>query len=220
VIAFAHPGFPEAGSVPWRAEEHEVHRWCRLLQESGVPADPARLDLRAPASWPVPAIARGATIVHPGAASGARRWPAERWADVARAERAAGRRVVLTGGPAERGLATEIAVRAGLGPDAVFAGCTDVCGLAAAVAASERVACGDTGVSHLATAFGVPSVTLFGPTPPALWGPPPERPQHVALWAGRRGDPHAEEPDEGLLAIAAHDVIEALQGLPAARFAA
>jgi len=39
LIAFAHREFPEAGSVPWRAEEHEVHRWCRLLRESGVPVD-------------------------------------------------------------------------------------------------------------------------------------------------------------------------------------
>jgi len=220
LIAFAHPGFPEAGEIAWRAEEHEVHRWCRLLRDSGIPADPGRLDLRLPAAWPVPAVARGATLIHPGAASAARRWPAERWAAVARAERAARRPVVLTGGPDERALATEIAVRAGLGLDSVLAGCTDVTGLAAAVATAARVACGDTGVAHLAAAFGVPSVTLFGPTPPALWGPPADRPQHVALWAGRRGDPHAEEPHEGLLAIRPDAVIAALDALPGARFAA
>ena len=44
--------------------------------------------------------ARGATVVHPGAASPARRWPPERWAAVARAERRAGRRVVVTGAAA------------------------------------------------------------------------------------------------------------------------
>jgi len=139
---------------------------------------------------------------------------------VARAERAAGRRVVLTGSRGERRLAAEIAVGAGLGSDAVLAGRTDVTALAAAVAAADRVACGDTGVSHLATAFGVPSVTLFGPTPPALWGPPPDRPRHVALWAGEAGDPHADRPDAGLLALRPADVISALEQLPAARFAA
>jgi ADP-heptose:LPS heptosyltransferase len=220
LIAFAHPDFPEAGDIEWREEEHEVRRWCRLLTGSGVPADPARLDLEVPPAWPVPAHARDATVIHPGAASPARRWPAERWAVVARAERAAGRGVVLTGGPGERGLATEIAVRADLGPDAVLAGCTDVTGLAATVAAAGRVVCGDTGVAHLATAFGVPSVVLFGPTPPELWGPPADRPWHLALWAGRRGDPHADQPHEGLLAIAPEDVVAALEGLPAARFAA
>jgi ADP-heptose:LPS heptosyltransferase len=81
------------------------------------------------------------------------------------------------------------------------------------------VACGDTGVAHLATALGTPSVVLFGPTPPAEWGPPPD-PGHAVLWAGRRGDPHAAAPDPGLLAITVLDVVAALQGLPAARFAA
>ena len=40
------------------------------------------------------------------------------------------------------------------------------------------------------------------------------------LWAGRRGDPHADQPHEGLLAIAPGDVVAALEALPAARFAA
>jgi uncharacterized protein YjbJ (UPF0337 family) len=65
-------------------------------------------------------------------------------------------------------------------------------------------------VAHLATAFGTPSVVLFGPTPPHEWGPPPDRPQHRALWAGERGDPHATRPDAGLLRIQVDDVIEAL----------
>jgi uncharacterized protein YjbJ (UPF0337 family) len=50
-------------------------------------------------------------------------------------------------------------------------------------------------------------VILFGPTPPALWGPPPDRTRHVALWAGRHGDPHADAPDPGLLEITAEDVL-------------
>jgi ADP-heptose:LPS heptosyltransferase len=49
------------------------------------------------------------------------------------------------------------------------------------------VICGDTGVAHLATAYGTPSVVLFGPMPPALWGPPPERRQHLVLWRGTGG---------------------------------
>jgi len=88
--------------------------------------------------------------------------------------------------------------------------------LAAVVAAAARVVCGDTGVAHLATALGRPSVVLFGPTPPAEWGPPPDRPQHVVLHRGGRGDPHAERPDAGLLAITVQDVL----GMTDRRFAA
>ena len=204
LIAFEAPAVPWRGPA-WRDGEHEVARWCRLLEESGIPADPARLDLRQP---PTTAVAvTGATVVHPGAASPARRWPAERWAAVARAENEAGRRVVVTGSEAERPLAQRVAQGAGLDPEAVLAGRTDLMQLAAVVAAAGRVLCGDTGVAHLATAFGVPSVLLFGPTPPAEWGPPPERAQHVVIHRGARGDPHGGAPDPGLLAISVDDVL-------------
>jgi len=77
--------------------------------------------------------------------------------------------------------------------------------------------CGDTGVAHLATALGTPSVVLFGPTSPARWGPPPDRAIHQVLWAGRTGDPHASRPDPGLLAIGENEVLQALTRLPADR---
>ena len=202
LIAFRHAEVPEsAGGPPWTPAEHEVRRWCRLLAASGIPADPNRLELPAP---PGPPPVSRAVVIHPGAASAARRWPAERWAAVAAAQ---DHPVVLTGTAAERELCQAIAARAGLPGTAVLAGATDLLGLAAVVAAARVVLCGDTGVAHLATAFGTPSVVLFGPVPPAEWGPPPDRPQHVALWTGGRGDPHAEEPDPGLLRITVDDVL-------------
>lgn len=99
---------------------------------------------------------------------------------------------------------------AGLPASAVLAGETDVLGLASVVGEAGLVLCGDTGVAHLATALGTPSVVLFGPEPPSQWGPPPDRPRHVALWAGQRGDPHGTAPDPGLLRITVDDVCAAL----------
>ena len=211
LIAFSHPEVPEsAEGPPWSPAEHEVPRWCRLLQASGIPADPSALDLPAP-SGPPPPGTEGATVIHPGAASGARRWPVERWVEVARHQVARGRSVVLTGSAGEQALADEVAERAGLDPDhAVLAGRTDLLGLAGTIAAAGLVLCGDTGVAHLATALGTPSVVLFGPMPPSQWGPPPDRPQHVALWAGHHGDPHADQPHPGLLQITVDDVLAAL----------
>jgi len=208
LIAFAQPALGWAGPE-WRAGEHEVARWCRLLEECGIAADPGDLRIAPPAVEP-PDPARGATLIHPGAASGARRWPAERWAAVARAELAAGRRVAITGSAGERALAQAVAKAAGLSGDSVLAGRTSLLELAAAVASAARVACGDTGVAHLASALGTTSVVLFGPTPPAEWGPPLRGP-HVVLWAGRRGDPHATAPDPGLLAIRTDQVSAALR---------
>ena len=87
--------------------------------------------------------------------------------------------------------------------------------LAATIAVAGRVVCGDTGVAHLATALGTPSVVLFGPTSPARWGPPAERAIHQVLWAGRTGDPHASRPDPGLLEIGEGEVLQALMRLSA-----
>lgn len=225
LLAFAHPDVPEsaAGPLPQRPgrerrqsaapPEHERERWCRLLRAYGIPADPDVLGLAPP---PSPAgaaepLAPGTTLLHPGAASAARRWPAERWAAVARAEHDAGRPVAIGGSGAERELARTVAARAGLPDTTVHAGTTGLAGLARLVAAAGRVICGDSGVAHLATALGTPSLVLFGPTSPAVWGPPPDRPQHVVLWhpRPRAGDPHAGSPDPALLAIEVEQVIAA-----------
>ena len=195
LIAFACPAAGVSGPE-WRAGEHEVARWCRLLSESGIPADPAALDLAPPGGTE----RHGATVLHPGAAAPARRWPVDRWAAVARAERTAGRDVLVSAGPGEEEAARSVAAAAALPPGAVRAG-GDLEDLARLVAGAGRVACADTGVAHLATAFGVPSVVLFGPTPPAEWGPPPDRDRHRVLWTGRRGDPNGPAPDPGLLEI-------------------
>lgn len=219
LVAFAHRDVPESHGLPeWRADEHEVQRWCRLLSESGIPADPTRLALRDPGAAGLPAHVDGASVVHPGAASPARRWPPASFARVAAAEARAGRRVVITGSAGERELAADVARRAGLPDTAVLAGRTDLAQLATIVARAGRVVCGDTGVAHLATAFGTPSVLLFGPTSPERWGPPvapaPAPARHRVLWAQRTGDPHGQQPDPGLLAIAPEDVLGELALLP------
>lgn len=181
-----------------------------MLAESGIPADPSRLYLRLEAD---PARA-GATVIHPGAASPARRWPAERFAAVARHEAAGGRRVLITGGPGEVELAARVGALAGLPDEDVVAGGTDAMGLARIVAGAARVVCSDTGVAHLATALGSPSLVIFGPTPPTHWGPPADDPRHRALWAGRTGDPHAAALDEGLARIGVEEALETLARLP------
>jgi ADP-heptose:LPS heptosyltransferase len=202
--AYAHPDLPGLDGPQWRPGEHERVRWCRLLAGYEVGADPDDLDLAVPG---VPPPVAAAVVVHPGAAYGSRRWPAARFAAVAAELRRAGHRVVVTGSAAERKLAMGIAVHAGLPRSAVLAGRTGVLALAALVAAARLVVCGDTGVAHLATAYRTPSVLLFGPTPPAEWGPP-EREGHVVLWKGSgAGEPFADTPDPALLAIDVPDVL-------------
>jgi ADP-heptose:LPS heptosyltransferase len=207
LIAFGNDDVPWSGPR-WNDAEHEVLRWCRLLEEHGVDADPGRLEILAPSAY-APERATGSVIVHPGAAAGARRWPADRWSAVAHALRRAGFRVLVTGSAAERSVARAVARRAKLPRHDVIAGGTDVGDLAALVAAAAAVVSADTGIAHLATALGTPSVTLFGPTSPDTWGPPPS-PIHRAIWHGGTGDPHADEPSAGLLSIGVDEALDAL----------
>ncbi|WP_433132000.1 glycosyltransferase family 9 protein [Micromonospora sp. CA-240977] len=181
LLAFANPGAGCADGPPWSGDEHEVDRWCRLLSWYDIPADGTDLGLRRPGSAGLPT---GATVLHPGSKVPAKRWPAERFAALARTLTDQGHRVLLTGSADERALAARVADAAGLPSDAVLAGRTDLGALAAVVANARLVVSGDTGVAHLATGLGTASVVLFGPVPPAHWGPPVDRPRHLALWAG------------------------------------
>src|SRR4051794_16431056 len=154
------------GRLRWRQSEHEVTRWCRLVADAFDIAPPwpgMRGLLRTP--HPPTDGSSGAVVIHPGAKSVARRWPAERFAAVAHCLVSAGETVVVTGGPGEEALAARVAadagaqVQLGLSLDELFE----------VVAAARLVVCGDTGVGHIAAAFGAPSVHLFGPIPPAQW---------------------------------------------------
>jgi ADP-heptose:LPS heptosyltransferase len=209
-MMYASPADPGVDGPGWVEEEHEVARWCRLLGWWGIPADPGALLLSLPAPFP---RVTGAAVIHPGAASGSRRWPAARFAAVARILAAWGLRVVISGNTSERTLAEQVARGAGLGPESVLAGQTDLAGLAAVVAAASVVISNDTGVAHLAVAYGTPSVTLFGPVSPALWGPPGDSRCHLILWKGsgaRPGDAHGSRVDPRLLRIEAGEVLEAV----------
>jgi ADP-heptose:LPS heptosyltransferase len=150
-----------------------------------------------------------AVVVHPGASAPARRWPARRYAMVARRLSTEGHHVVVTGGPSESRLVSQGVQAAGLPRDRLLLD-LDLADLAALVARARLVLCGDTGVAHLATAYGTRSVLVFGPTSPARWGPPPVGP-HTVLWSGRVGNPHGSRPHSGLLEIGVDDVLRAAE---------
>ncbi|MBV2364446.1 glycosyltransferase family 9 protein [Streptomonospora nanhaiensis] len=213
----AHAEVPEsAGGPAWPGGTHETDVWCRLLLWYGIAADPTDLRLPVPADTGVRPGGAGAdrpdaVVVHPGAAAESRRWPPERFAAVARHLAARGHEVVVTGGAAEREIARRVAGLAGLGADRVLAGRTTLRRLARTVAGARLVVCGDTGVAHLATGYAAPSVVLFGPVDPALWGPRIDAPRHAVLWRGRTGDPHGAATDPGLLEIGVGEVIAAAE---------
>ncbi|MGC4893631.1 glycosyltransferase family 9 protein [Micromonospora sp. DT31] len=205
LLAYRNPGAGHRAGPDWDDDEHEVRRWCRLLHAYGLPADPGDLTLRRPAAVDVPA---GVTLLHPGSKIPAKRWPADRFAGLARSLAARGHRVVVTGSTDERALAERVARDAGLPPQAVLAGRTGLAELAALVAGARLVVSGDTGVAHLATGYGTASVVLFGPVPAAHWGPPGDRPRHRALGALRSASAHADSTGSG--GVGTHPTLDAI----------
>lgn len=191
----------------WQDGMLERARWARLVTAHGMPADPDDVALLPPKlSNPLP----HAVVVHVGAFYGCRQWPVERFGRVATELTAAGERVVVTGGAADRPRALAVAEQAGLPESAVLAGVTGLGQFASLVAGARLVVTVDTGAAHVASAYATPSVVIFGPAPVEEWGPPTTGP-HVVLTDARlrQGDTFGSEPDPALLAVSADDVLAA-----------
>ena len=103
--------------------------------------------------------------INPGASYGAaKRWYPDRFAAVAdELARRWGGRVVVTGGPGEAAIAADIAA-AMTSPCLVMAGKTSVRELMALIKRCDFFITNDSGPMHIAAAFGVPLVAVFGPT--------------------------------------------------------
>ncbi|HEY0474605.1 MAG TPA: glycosyltransferase family 9 protein [Kribbella sp.] len=199
LVAFDCAAACHRSTARWQVDEHDVDRWCRLVNDAGGACSVEDLRLG------VDAEPGRAVVVHPGAASGARQWPVARWIRVVQELAGDGLRVVLTG--SEEELCGRIAARTGCDD---LSGRLSLDGLASTIASAAVLLSGDTGVAHLATALGTRSVTLFGPTPPAWWGPAIDLDRHTVLYHGSRlGDPHADVPDEALLRITEAEVLGA-----------
>lgn len=104
----------------------------------------------------------GFLALHPGSGSPAKNWPAARFAEAAR-RLSRGLPWLQVLGPAEE-KATEW-------PGALVAREWPLRLLGAALSRARVFIGNDSGVAHLAAASGAPTLTLFGPTDPALWAP-------------------------------------------------
>jgi heptosyltransferase-3 len=86
------------------------------------------------------------------------------------------------------------------GPEEQLSGATfipDLLELARFVAGARAYIGSDSGITHLAAAVGTPTIALFGPTDPAIWGP---RGQRVCII---RGDTMADIRPERVVAALA-----------------
>jgi ADP-heptose:LPS heptosyltransferase len=144
--------------------------WADLV--AGLIDGPAPARFRE-ADWPAPPadaveVPTGPyCVIHAGASSFLKQWPAERWAEVARRLEGSGLRVVLSAGPGEGHLLDEI--------DAVrkfprHGGNLSLPQMWHLLARAKLLIAPDTGIAHLGRIVGVPTLALFGPGSAVLHG--------------------------------------------------
>lgn len=112
------------------------------------------------------------TGINPGAAYGsAKRWIPARFAAVAdRLSERHGAKIVIFGGPAEVSVAERVAAEMKR-PAVILAGKTGVREAMALISECGLFITNDSGPMHIASAFDVPLVAVFGPTNPAATSP-------------------------------------------------
>jgi heptosyltransferase-1 len=171
-----------------------------------LPFDPAA------ETWADQLLASGerGILINPGAGWGAKRWPVERYAEVARAMLNRGFHVFVNAGPGELTLADTVMKRTGGGATPL------VCSLEQLISITRRISlaiAGDTGPLHLACALGRPVVGIYGPTDPSRNGPFGTRFKVLRSPESRRDHARREAPEAGLLTITQEEVLEAAQEL-------
>ena len=149
-------------------------------------------------------------LINPGAGWGAKRWPVERYAEVARVLLNRGYRVLVNAGPGEVSLADTVFKKTGGGATPLL------CSIEQLIAVTRRVSlaiAGDTGPLHLACALGRPVVGIYGPTDPSRNGPYGTRFRVLRSPESRRDHTRHEAPEAGLLTITPEDVLQAADEL-------
>ncbi len=120
-------------------------------------------------------VEKGVVAIHPGSGSRKKLWPIENFLDLAaRIASDLRLRTILFIGPAEREyLGSGLERMRSISP--MWAEDLPLIHVASLL---DRCRCyigNDSGITHLAAAVGIPTIALFGPTDPEIWGPRGER---------------------------------------------
>jgi heptosyltransferase-3 len=174
------------GTALWRTVPHEpqAHRVEALLRLADALGIPRALDVVPPKGGRRIEAPNGPyAIIHAAPMFNYKRWTVAGWRVLFDALVARGLTVLATGGPSEpeRRYLDEVwgntsAVR--------LDGKCDWQELSGLMAGTRLFVGPDTSVTHLAAAVGCPTVALFGPTDPRLWGPWPPG-GLTELWAAQ-----------------------------------
>jgi len=184
-LVLSQPPFPP----PPPPKIHVADFALRLVAQLGAPPAPAVPRLRLTAdelaltrsffsAHHVDPATQQIVVVHPGSGSEAKRWAIERFAAVIETLAAQPRvRIVIVAGYAEAGLVAGLLSLIHQAKPLV-ADNWPLLPTAALLGQATVFIGNDSGLSHLAAALGRPTVAIFGPTDPQIWGP---RGAHVSI---------------------------------------
>jgi heptosyltransferase-1 len=160
---------PMPDPLPHRADIG--HRLLAAIGLSGEPAAPA-LGVVEPPAGLLAGLPRPLVVLHPGTSAFAafKRWPAERFAELAARLTARGLGVAVSHGPGEEPLVAEVRAKAPA-VRALDGRQLGLRGLAGVLQQADVVVAADTGPLHIAAAVGARCVALFGPKEVARYGP-------------------------------------------------
>lgn len=154
---------------------HAIFKNLRLLRTLGIDDLHIEFPLAPVESAALAALRRSIgdarfAVINPGAAWPNKRWPPERYGELAATIRnRTGLVPIVLWGPGEEPLAQAVVTAsrnaATLSPPTAVRDIVAIC------RAADLFVAGDTGPLHIATAVGTPTVSLFGPTDPARNGP-------------------------------------------------
>ncbi|HKO88440.1 MAG TPA: glycosyltransferase family 9 protein [Burkholderiales bacterium] len=185
---------PDPAAVPahfpvWPTGTHEILIYLQLMEAMGIascgtalefPIHPPEREELAAVLATESNIVRPYVCVHAGARLPSRRWPVDAFAAVADAIADLGFEIVLTGSGEEREIG-ETLQRRMRHPARNLVGRTSMGASAALVAEARLVVCNDTGISHIATAVGTPSVVVSSGADVRRWAPL-DTGKHPVLW--------------------------------------
>jgi ADP-heptose:LPS heptosyltransferase len=163
-------------------------RYWSVAEALGMPGAPRSAQVpvgaleRSWASELVGPLPRPILAIHPGGKWETKRWPPEKFAEIARRFEGS---VVVIGSEAERAAAQIVqSVPARNGPSLNLAGCTTLKQLSALLAAVDLLVSNDSGPLHLAAALGTPVAGIFTCTSPTRSGPDPAGGLHELVSTG------------------------------------
>jgi len=197
---------PEVGKSWWKRallDRHAVFDGgaARVLENQRIAAllglDVAPIVVPPSAGWGASEVSRALgfdptanryAVVHPSPRWRYKQWTAEGWRDLIRFLAEQGLRVVITGGPGATERAYLDTVLNGVVGNTIVRvdGRWSLAQTADVLRGAALYVGPDTATTHLAAACGTPTVAIYGPTDPAIWGP----------WPAHDGSPYAQVAEQ------------------------